>query len=513
MNRGSLLPCPAALDRFAVHLDGELGTGDGRVLEAHLRSCESCLERAREMAEVHRDLSLLRARETAADPIPALRARIGWDSAAHRRPRRPRASEDRRPGAALVIAASVAIAACLLLVFARSGREPIPRRVVRSEPMTVVEIPAAPAPVPAPLPPRPVPPKDDLPRWIPTPGAGVAAVPEPPPPPPDAPQPAPRPTTTPEAPAGIAQVVRTGQPLFIGDTLPVDGPTTVLYPDGTRLFLSAGTSVTFEGRGKTVAIGRGEVVADVVPQPPRNPMMFTTSAAEVRVVGTIVAVSSRSDSTVVAVEKGQVQVTRKSDRWSIPLREGHLTTVESGRLPIARPLPENLLADPGFEIDGKAWGGFYNRPLGRNYGGVSVTPDVVRSGRRSLQILTQPTPGWDREVFQDVPVAPGEAIEISGWLRTAGIGGPGIRLSILWLGAGTVSDDLTAVVRSKGQVLREEIAGSLTGTCDWTRFGLRGVAPPQARHVRLLLYADVDPGGPATAWADDLILRRFPKGK
>jgi hypothetical protein len=242
-------------------------------------------------------------------------------------------------------------------------------------------------------------------------------------------------------------------------------------------------------------------------------MILTTPGADVRVLGTVVAVSSRADSTAVSVEKGRVQVTRKSDRWSLSLRQGQMTTVEPGRLPVAKPLPENLLADPGFDIDGKAWGGFFNRQLGRNYGGLSVTPDVVRSGRRALQVITQPTPGWDREVFQDVPVAPGDAIEISGWLRTAGIGGPGIRLSILWLGAGSYSEDITETVRSKGQILREEIAGGITGTCDWTRFGLRSVAPPQARQVRLLVYADVDPGGPATAWADDLILRRYPKAK
>jgi hypothetical protein len=512
MSRGSVLSCPAALDRFVEHLDGELGTGDGRVLEAHLRSCDSCLQRARDMAGIHRDLLLRRAREAGPDPIPALRARIQWDLAAHRRPRRSRVPNAPRSGAAVVVAA-VAVAACLLLLFVRTAPEPSPRRIVRSEPAPIVEIPTAPAPAPAPLPPKPVEPKDMPLDWTPAPRPAVAAAPDLPPPAPESPSPAPRPTTLPEAPAGIAQVVPTGRVLFIGDTLPVDGPTTVLYPDGTRLFLSAGTAVTFEARGKTIAIARGDVVADVTPQPPRDPLMLATAGAEVRVVGTIVAVSSRSASTVVAVEKGLVQVTRKSDRWSIPVREGHMTTVEPGRLPVAKPLAENLLADPGFESDGKAWGGFYNRSTGRNYGGVSVTPDVFRSGRRALQLIPQPTPGLDREVFQDVAVAPGDSIEISGWLRTAGVGGPGIRLSLLWLVSGNFSEDITETVRSKGQILREEIAGGLTGTCDWTRFGLRAVAPPQARQVRLLVYADVDPGGPSTAWADDLILRRFQKGK
>ena len=242
-------------------------------------------------------------------------------------------------------------------------------------------------------------------------------------------------------------------------------------------------------------------------------MTFTTPIVEVKVVGTWLAIASRAESTLVQVDQGRVQVTRRRDQWSLPLRAGQFTVVETGSLPVARPLPANLLSDPGFEADGKDWGGIFNPDTGRNFGGVSVTTDIARTGRRSLQLITQPTFGWDREVFQDFPVLPGETLDLTGWLRTAGIGGQGVRLSLLWLGAGDFSGELTSSVRAKGAVVREDAAGGLTGKNEWTRLALRSVAPARAKKVRVLLYADVDPGGPATAWFDDLCLRRFPKGR
>lgn len=509
MSGRMILSCPAALDRFACHLDGELGTEDGRSLEDHLDSCESCLEGTREMAEIHRDLARRSAREDGRDPLPAILARIRWDSAAHRRPRRAAASA---PDSRTFIAAIVALAAVLLLAIVGLHRDSSTRRLVRRDPAPLVELPAPAAPVLSAAPRTPAPPSETTPLRIPPRAPEAAPSPEDPPAPP---QPAPtvRPTTTPGGPAAIAEVAGTGRRLVVGETFIAERSEMILYPDGTRLFVGADTAVTFGGRGKTLAIERGELVADVTPQPRDEPMTLATATTEVRVVGTVVGVAARSDTTHVTVEKGRVQVTRKSDRWSIPVREGQVVTVENGRLPKARPLPENLLADAGFESDGMAWGGFYNRTLGRNYGGVSVTPDVVRTGRRALQLITNPAAGWNREVFQDVAVAPGDAVEISGWLRTAGVTGNGIRLSVLWLGAGNFFEDLTGEVSAKGHVLREDLAGSLTGTRDWTRFGLRAVAPPQAKQARLLVYADVDSGGPSTVWADDLILRRFQKGR
>jgi hypothetical protein len=207
----------------------------------------------------------------------------------------------------------------------------------------------------------------------------------------------------------------------------------------------------------------------------------------------------------VQVERGRVQVTRRSDRWSIPLREGQVAVVEAGKLPVARALGPNLVADSGFEAGGKGWGGIWNRSMGRNYGGVDVVAGVLR-------LATERTPGWDREVFQDFTVAPGETVEAAGWLKTSAVGGKGVRLSLVWLSAsGDFLENLSATLRSKGVVLREDEAGSLAGTNDWTRLAARAVAPAGARQVRMLVYVDADPSGPANAWLDDAVFRRFPR--
>lgn len=504
----SALPCSRALDRVAGFLDGELGVEDGLPVEEHLDSCGSCREQARELARVHRDLALRSARREA-DPIPALLARIRWDAAASRRPRRAPAPLRRRPEPWILVAAAASILVCALLAAAGSSRAPAPRRVVRAEPEPPI---ALPAPEPPPVPKAPEPPAPEPAPWIPP--ALPAPVPktERPMPVPEPPAPSVRPTVLEAAPA-VARIVPGDRPVSIGHSLVADRPVAVHYPDGTRLFLATDASITFGGRGKTITVARGEVAADVTPQPREEPMIFVTAGAEVRVVGTFLTVASRGDATQVTVEKGRVQVTRRSDQWLLSLREGQVATVEPGRIPTVRPLPENVAADPGFESGGRGWGGIWNRGLGRNYGGVSVAADVARSGARSAQLVTQQTPGLDREIFQDFPVAPGETVDASGWIRTAGIGGAGVRLSILWLGAGNFSDDLTTLVRSKGMVIREEPAGALTGTNDWTRLALRSTAPAQARQVRLLVYVDSDPGGPATAWIDDLVLRRSPRMK
>ncbi len=522
-----LLPCPEALDRFALYLDGELGERDGFPVEDHFKYCGSCRTSAVELAALHRDLALRSVGE-AADPVPALLAKAQWEksvAARARRTTRP-SHPGERSGWGLPAAAAAGIAVCLLLALIAFGRPSSPRMAAK-----MPETPeSAPLPLEKESPPPPVPrvvqrletqPPSALPprATAPEPDPRVPA-PEPRTEPPSSPRPAP----TVESPLRIARVERVegtvslvpGHEIALGETIAVDGPAgraVVAYPDGTRLYLAGDTSLRFGGRGKAVTVVRGEVAADVAPQPRDEPMTFTTAIVEVKVVGTWLAIASRAESTLVQVDQGRVQVTRRRDGWSLPLREGQFTVVETGSLPTARPLPANLLVDPGFEADGKDWGGIFNSAMGRNFGGVSVTTDIARSGRRSLQLITQPTFGWDREVYQDFPVLPGETVDFAGWLRTAGIGGRGVSLSLLWLGAGEFSGELSSSVRAKGAVVREDIAGGLTGKNEWTRLALRSVAPPRAKKLRVLLYADVDPGGPATAWFDDLCLRRFPKGR
>lgn len=506
-----LLPCPEALDRFALHLDGELGESDGRPLEDHLDACASCRDAARGLAAIHRDL-LRRSALEESDPVPALLARARWEKASAGRARRTglTARGPRTPWLPWAVAAGLAAA---LLVAALSGRRPeTPRRPAPAVPLAVqpVEEPApAPKPAPSPLPKRKVVVlREEAPA--PTPrieSPPVAPALEPPAPAPRETASVPLPIARLEQAAGTVELGSGGADGIVeGETLAVRGASSravVAYPDGTRLFVSGETALAF-GPGKAVTVSRGELAADVAPQR-GAPMVFTTPGAEVKVLGTRLSVVARPDSTWVQVEKGRVQVTRRSDRWSIPLREGQLAVVEAGKLPVARALGPNLVADPGFEAGGKGWGGIWNRAMGRNYGGVDVAAGILR-------LTTERTPGWDREVFQDFPVAPGESVEAAGWLKLSGVGGKGVRLSLVWLSAsGDFLEDLTASLRSKGVVLREDEAGGLAGTSDWTRLAARVVAPAGAKQVRMLVYVDADPSGPANAWLDDALLRRVPR--
>ncbi len=459
-----------------------------------------------------------------ADPVPALLAKARWERASAMRARRTtllaRRRESPRPWAPIAVAAGVA--AALLLALAGSHRSPGRNPVSETPVVEQVSDPEEPLPAPrVAVRPRPEPApavrREEAPA-IPRKPEEPVVRPDPEPP---APPPAPARETV-EAPAPIARVERTAgavalesgrapsEGILAGETLHVSGPSSravVAYPDGTRLYAGGDTSLTLAA-GKAVTVARGEVAADVAPQPRGSAVVFTTPGAEVKVLGTRLAIVSRPESTWVQVEKGRVQVTRRSDRWSIALRAGQVAVVEAGALPVARPLAANLASDPGFEAGGTGWGGIWNRAMGRNYGGVDVTADAPRA----LRLTTDRATGRDREVFQDFTATPGETVEASGWLRTAGVGGKGVTLSLVWLSAsGSFLEDLTAALRAKGWVLREDVAGTVAGTSDWTRLAARAVAPPQAKQVRLLVYADADPSGPAHAWFDDAVFRRVPR--
>ncbi len=516
MSAARRLPCSEALDRLGSTFDDELDCDEGASLDRHLQTCDACLATAREIADLHRDLLRLSAHEElkTVDPIPAMLARIHWTAACSRRGRRSVGASTDRPFLWTIVSVAAAL---LLSLLALDGR-PTPRKTSTPEPLPVVELPAPEKPIVAPAPrlqsPPTVDPLPELPRREEPPPSAAEPPRRTPEPAPTVPSTAP---TIPESPTAVARLEREGRParpVAVGETIAGDAPAVVVYPDGTRLFMAAETTITVDGRGKTLSIARGELFADVTPQPRDEALTFVTPGAEVRVVGTWLSVACQPAATLVTVERGRVQVTRKSDRWSIPLREGQYASVEAGRVPTARPLPPNLVADPGFEADGKGWEGIFNRLLGRNFGGVSVTTDGAHSGSRGVQLVTHPAVGYDREVYQDFAVAPGDGVEVAGWLRTAGIGGKGVRLSLLWIGSSApLGSDLSTTLRTKGLVLREDVAGIRTGSTEWTRLATRAVAPPQAKQVRVLLYADVDTGGPATAWFDDLILRRIQKGK
>jgi ferric-dicitrate binding protein FerR (iron transport regulator) len=124
------------------------------------------------------------------------------------------------------------------------------------------------------------------------------------------------------------------QPLYSGQTVTLaghDGSAGIRFTDGTRLVLYGDTAVQVaDGDHKVVRVSRGNVAADVRPQPPDRPMILATPAAEVRVLGTKLSLSETNHKTEVAVVRGEVRLTRLSDRQSVDLSTGQVATAVRG---------------------------------------------------------------------------------------------------------------------------------------------------------------------------------------
>ncbi len=504
--------CGEAADRFALYLDDELPEREARGLESHLEGCASCRSRAGGLARVDRDLARLSV-EGSGDEVTAILAKARWVEAAGSRRRVHRARPEPARGWALPASLAAAALLCLAAALARparpAGAERKPAPPPADSARAVEEVPR-PAPLPEPI------------RGEPNGSTRPPAPPVPlPPPPPPAPVEAP--ATLAVRPAVVAHLVdgkalldgapaAPGAPIAAGQTLATDEERAeLLCPDGTRLYLGPATSLAFPGAGKTLALARGEVAADVAPQAKENPLRFATPKAEVTVLGTFLAVLAGPESSRVEVERGRVEVRRRRDGWTVQVRGGQQVVVADGVTPLVRPLPANLLADSGFENGGQGWGGIWNAAMGRNFGGISVEAGKGRSGS-AVQMSAASLVGRDREVFQDLPAAPGETVEAAGWVRTEGLGGNGARVSLLWL-AGASTIEGSVALKSQGRVLREDTIGILAGTSGWVRVSGRAAAPAQARQARLLLYTDVDPDGAGTAWFDDWCLRRVAKSR
>jgi hypothetical protein len=518
--------CGEAADRFSLYLDRELAEREAFGLDTHLSDCAPCQRRVGELAELDRDLARL-STAGGSDEVTAILAKARWEEAAAARRRRAhRAAPE--PGRAWALPFSLA-AAALLCLAAAAARPVRPASVPRKPAAVRADAAHVPDPAPLPSPPRPAaePKAAPGPAPLPEPHRGEPNGPTRPPAPPvplilptapvEAPPTlAPGPAVTARLVEGVASIdgapAPAGAPIGAGQSLSTDaGPASVLCLDGTRLSLGPAASIAFASAGKTISVARGEIAADVAPQPKDGPLRFVTPQAEVIVLGTLLAIAARPESVRVEVEKGRVEVRRRRDGWKVEVRGGHQVVVSDGAIPLVRPLAANLLADPGFDSGGKGWSGIWNQAMGRNFGGISVEPFEGRGGA-AVRMVASALAGYDREVYQDFPVSPAETIEAAGWIRTDRLGGNGARASLLWL-AGPSAIEGSVALRSKGMVVREETIAILSGTRGWVRVSGRAQAPAGTRQARLVLYTDIDPDGAGTAWFDDWCLRRIGKSK
>ncbi|MCB1079483.1 MAG: FecR domain-containing protein, partial [Verrucomicrobiae bacterium] len=106
----------------------------------------------------------------------------------------------------------------------------------------------------------------------------------------------------------------------------------VRFSDNTLITLNGESDVSISDQDrKRLVLRRGNLTASVTPQPDESPLTITTPAAEIEVIGTILAVEADSDQTSVMVDSGRVRVRRLADGKSIEVGEGRKTKVSLDR--------------------------------------------------------------------------------------------------------------------------------------------------------------------------------------
>jgi hypothetical protein len=283
----------------------------------------------------------------------------------------------------------------------------------------------------------------------------------------------------------------------------------VRYDDGTLLELGPDAEVLFANGGRRVSINRGALLADVARQEKDRSFAFETPHGRALVLGTTLRIEVLKDATRVEVESGRVRVTRADGKWT-DVGAGHYATLSQGLLLSPKPaLGPNLVAEAGFEQEGRRWTKIHNPQTGGLFGSRSVDGREGHDRPGSARFLADPR--LEHDLYQDVPVRAGETYHLQAWVKLKDLEGEGVKLHLVWLGArvtGEINDIETSVLESKGIVLGTEVAGTLAGTRDWTRISGRFTAPARAQMARVRFLRAPEPDGAGVAWVDDVSLQK-----
>jgi ferric-dicitrate binding protein FerR (iron transport regulator) len=134
----------------------------------------------------------------------------------------------------------------------------------------------------------------------------------------------------------VAGVAGTAQRLGAAAEVAVDPGrgAALLYDDGTRVELEAGSALTVSGTRVTLRHGR--LAADVAHQPAGRPFVIATPNATVTVLGTALDVATDGTESVVAVTRGRVAVERGGDAARVEVGAGERSVVAKGEPLLAR---------------------------------------------------------------------------------------------------------------------------------------------------------------------------------
>ncbi len=134
---------------------------------------------------------------------------------------------------------------------------------------------------------------------------------------------------------------------FLGGTVESVSPDSyckLRFDDKTTVTISGRTLLTLSQNGqKIVRLRRGNLSADVAPQPIDHPMLVFTEAAELKVLGTEFNVEATTGATSLVVNEGLVRLKRLTDgkQIEVPARQSVIASLEdeSGLSPIRREAP------------------------------------------------------------------------------------------------------------------------------------------------------------------------------
>jgi hypothetical protein len=205
--------------------------------------------------------------------------------------------------------------------------------------------------------------------------------------------------------AGKRGPAASGTKLASGDSVETAGKTgqaVVEFSDGTRLVLGANTIVDSIriADGKRVSLKQGVLAAQVAKQPVTEPMVFMTTSAEARVIGTRLTLSVTPSSTRLEVREGKVRLTRRDDGASVEVHANQVA--QAGKGVSLTPKPSTTLRVALHETFDRRWGAAWQQ------GGEANLGMKMAGENGSLSIKTLQKPAQDTMTGGKMPTEAGE---------------------------------------------------------------------------------------------------------
>jgi len=132
--------------------------------------------------------------------------------------------------------------------------------------------------------------------------------------------------------AGATLAARSELALVPGDTVQAAGAATLRGSDGSSLVLDAGARLAIEpaANGMRLRLERGELEAEIAPQPAHHTFVLDTPRARVEVIGTRFTLNAAPTATRLDLEHGVVRLIRLSDGATLVMHADQTATVADG---------------------------------------------------------------------------------------------------------------------------------------------------------------------------------------